>query len=763
MKLFDKFKHCFSGLSLDSLGRYTLLGGIFFALLLYILLRILVVMFGSEGRRWREVGNQLRLPTEVVIPAHRGTIYSSDARPIAVMAPHHKLELDFQADILAPLYIDDTVKNANPKLAKKSQELADTLKKHLALLADALIEEVTVAPGQKALNRRELLDRWHKDWRRRKRGSLLINEISFLEYQRLKNRAPLRIWDPKEKKYRSGLLLKMISRTDRLRRIVPFGSLAQRTIGGVYPIQRPDLTWGSSGLELHYDHLLRGQDGQGLSRYHGGRTVVDQTTPPINGVDLYTTLDMNKQNILEGVLRQRLVELRAERGSAILMEVQTGRILGLTNLERKKNGRYEEGTNYAVSALVDPGSTFKIASMMVALEDGIVHETDLIDVGNGLWPVAGAVVRDEGAGGSIHRQLTPGEIIARSSNVGVAKIISRGYASRPDDYVQKVRDLGFGLDLDLEIPGYARASIRKRSDNPKNWFATTLPWMSHGYETQIPPIYTLAFYNAIANAGRFMRPYLVDSIYHPQKDSMGYIQPRVMIESICSPATLHSIQGMLRQVVLEGTGRKLRSDLVAISGKSGTAQISQGKQGYKDKNTDKKHEASFCAYFPSEAPKYSCIVVIREPAKEFRPSGGSMAGPVVRDLAEALLALEAPIPVDNLLPEPNLEAHRFRPITGRKGESQSVAARLQPSYKGDPTIAPDEFVRIESSGSEARLPELSRGIIPSVVGMTATDAIYRLMSLGYVCSLEGSGLVVAQSLAPGTKARSGTKIRLQLQ
>lgn len=140
-----------------------------------------------------------------------------------------------------------------------------------------------------------------------------------------------------------------------------------------------------------------------------------------------------------------------------------------------------------------------------------------------------------------------------------------------------------------------------------------------------------------------------------------------------------------------------------------------------------------------------------------------MAGPVVRDLAEALLALEAPIPVDNLLPEPNLEAHRFRPITGRKGESQSVAARLQPSYKGDPTIAPDEFVRIESSGSEARLPELSRGIIPSVVGMTATDAIYRLMSLGYVCSLEGSGLVVAQSLAPGTKARSGTKIRLQLQ
>lgn len=731
---------------------YWLFGIGFAIILVAICAKMILMITGQDGEQWRKVGQTLHRPEPIQLEPIRGSIYASDGRPVAITAPSYRLYLDFNAGAIRLAHNDSLKMPKDSVLRAKRQALRNQLSREL----DWLEVRLDSLYGIKTKPQRE---RWSKAFRKKHRYCLVAPlDISYLDLTQILSQAPFAHHYEHGRLKKKSLLRQMLITEERSKRINPFGSLALRTIGSVYAEKKDGLSQGKQGLELHYDSLLRGQIGEGVKRYNAQRYNLKVVTPPRSGMNIYTTLDMNKQNLLEGIMRNRLGSLKAGSGTAVLMEVQTGKVLAITNLERNSEGVYRETMNYAVSDMSEPGSTFKVASMMVALDDGVVSPSDSIDVGNGGWTVGKRLLKDHNYGRGYGR-ISASQVIERSSNVGVAKIIVKGYANRPDDYVQKIRDLGFGLDLKLEIPGAAQAKVRKRADNPNRWYGTTLAWMSFGYETQIPPIYTLAFFNAIANGGKLMRPYMVTQIRDDEGEIVEQQEPTVLKESICKPTTLSALQDMLRKVVTDGTGRSLRTDVVAISGKSGTAQIAQG--GSYSGPDGKTHQVSFCGYFPSEAPRYSMIVVIRNPSKEFAAGGGSMAGPVIRDLAERLISMETPRSLDSI-PQPSIAQQRMAITSGRKGTLQALLHQVDGRYQANAEIAAEEYIHLDTELHEHKLPKAPAGSVPNVVGQSATDATHTLLSRGYIPRFSGSGRVVGQSIPAGAKAKQGTKINITL-
>ncbi|WP_455108651.1 penicillin-binding protein [Porphyromonas sp.] len=732
--------------------------------LLFVAIIIYVIRFSysSEGARYRAAAERVQREKRVQDLPLRGSILASDERPVAVTTPVYRLGLDFLSEPLKVLYAplptgkthQDSLERA--KYYATQQELNYGLDR-LAVLIDSIYD--LKAHG---LSRQQLKARWRKGLEQRKRGLPVINlDVSYQQYQILMASSPFAPKIIKNKRVPS-LLSKMIISTERTKRIYPFGSLAYRTIGQLQPSGENNISKGKSGLELRYDYLLRGRIGSARRVYYGNsyRRIVDE--PALDGADIVTNLDMDIQSIVEHSLREQLQQLEAESGTVVLMEVKTGKIVAISNLEQVKRspGTYSESVNMAMTNKAEPGSTFKVASMMVALDDGIVRPNDTIDVGNGLWPHEGRVVRDHNAGKGGYGRISVAQTIIKSSNVGVAKIIVKGYKDKPDEYVEKIRRLGFGFNFqkEVDLQGVERASIRKRSDNPNRWYNTTLAWMSYGYETQIPPIYTLAFFNAIANGGRYMRPYFVSEIR--RRDSLTqHIEPKVLKEQICKPETLQAIQEMLRRVVTEGTGKKARSAYVAISGKSGTAQLS-GKHGYRDSLGQVRHQVSFCAYFPSEAPRYSCIAVIRAPSPRYSAGGGVMAAPIIRRIAESLVALEKPRPLDSLPRSASPLAYTRHIAAGR---TETLLQLLEQMGLPAPRLgakAPT-YIRIDSAARISALPMTAHDI-PDLRGMSAMDAVYLLRSRGYRVQLVGAGNVVSQSIPAGTAAARGSEIILQL-
>ena len=732
--------------------------------LLFVGIIIYVIRFSysSEGARYRAAAERVQREKRVQDLPLRGSILASDERPVAVTTPVYRLGLDFLSEPLKVLYAplptgkthQDSLERA--KYYATRQELDYGLDR-LAVLIDSIYD--LKAHG---LSRQQLKARWRKGLEQRKRGLPVINlDVSYQQYQILMASSPFAPKIIKNKRVPS-LLSKMIISTERTKRIYPFGSLAYRTIGQLQPSGENNISKGKSGLELRYDYLLRGRIGSARRVYYGNsyRRIVDE--PALDGADIVTNLDMDIQSIVEHSLREQLQQLEAESGTVVLMEVKTGKIVAISNLEQVKRspGTYSESVNMAMTNKAEPGSTFKVASMMVALDDGIVRPNDTIDVGNGLWPHEGRVVRDHNADKGGYGRISVAQTIIKSSNVGVAKIIVKGYKDKPDEYVEKIRRLGFGFNFqkEVDLQGVERASVRKRSDNPNRWYNTTLAWMSYGYETQIPPIYTLAFFNAIANGGRYMRPYFVSEIR--RRDSLTqHIEPKVLKERICKPETLQAIQEMLRRVVTEGTGKKARSAYVAISGKSGTAQLS-GKHGYRDSLGQVRHQVSFCAYFPSEAPRYSCIAVIRAPSPRYSAGGGVMAAPIIRRIAESLVALEKPRPLDSLPRSASPLAYTRHIAAGR---TETLLQLLEQMGLPAPQLGAKApaYIRIDSAAHISALPLTAQGI-PDLRGMSAMDAVYLLRSRGYRVQLVGAGNVVSQSIPAGTAAARGSEIVLQL-
>ncbi len=555
-------------------------------------------------------------------------------------------------------------------------------------------------------------------------------------------------------RYRSGLITK-----EYVRRIKPFGSLASRTIGDVYP---DEAKGGRSGLEGSFDDVLVGTAGISVRQKVANRFIETPEVPPVDGLDIYSTLDIEIQDIAETALRDTIAQLGAQSATVVVMEVKTGEIKAMVNLDlNPATGNYYEGANHALSDEIEPGSTFKIATLMAVLDGGKVKLTDKFDTGNGVYPVAGRLMKDHNYEKGGFGILQVDEIIQASSNVGTTMMVQKAFGNNEAAFAEKLWTFGLNDSLPIQMKGVATPRIKHPKKNKSEWYGTTLAWMSIGYETTIPPIYTLTFYNAIANGGTMVKPMFVKYIKR-NDEIVQTFEPEVLRQQICKPSTVADVHQALLGV-LEGkyaTAKQVRSNIVRIAGKTGTAQISQGLHGYKTGQT--RHNVSFCGYFPADAPQYSCIVFITAP--QGLPSGGRMAGPVFRKVAEGIMNLRSQRVPQALIVNDSTKVFNPLPkvMAGNSAALRTIFRQLNIPASGDL----NGWVQTEDvTGKAVHVESLvfSKNSIPDVSGMGAKDAVYLLGNMGLEVKINGRGRVMAQSPKAGVKLVPGTLVELNLQ
>lgn len=668
-------------------------------LLYYSIVAVCIILFAflifgkacmtsfMDGSAWRKISEKQIRPN-VEVPAVRGDIYSVNDELMATTESQFRLYIDFWAEGIKE----------------------DTLRKYVKPLS---VELSKMFPQRSAAEyERHLMRGWSLRSPKNREYRLLNQDIDYLQWKAVR-RMPF---------FNKGANKSGLYSKELVKRTKPYGTLASRTIGDIYGEFEKG---GKNGLELQYNTLLSGLPGTSTRRKVNGQWINVLDEKPVDGKDIVSTIDINIQDITEKALLNKLRELDAESGTAVVMEVATGEVKAITNMGRIREGLWGETKNYAVSDLSEPGSTFKVVSMMVALEDGLVHPEDSVETGNGVVHIAGHELRDHNANRGGYGTITAAKSIRYSSNIGVAKLILRAYGDNPGKYVDGIRKIGFHKDMKLEIPGYGIPRIRHPKDSTAHyWSRSTLPWMSFGYETQIPPVYTLSFFNAIANDGKLVKPVFVREI-RENGHTIEKRKPQVINDKICSSSTLKAIRQMLDDVVNcpDGTGKPARSDKVRISGKTGTAQLSQGTAGYKAGGLS--HQVSFCGFFPSDKPEYSIIVVIRKP-RNGAPSGGLMCGAVFKTIAEEIYSKNI---ISNAKAFPVDTIHPVEPVLKRNLDD----------------------IIVES------------GQVPNVKGMGAKDAVFAMESAGLRVNLAGRGSVVSQSIAPGTNVIKGQTVGLQLK
>lgn len=702
----------------------------YFFLIAFILMMFVAIIlrasyiYVAEGHEWRKMSQENKV-AEVVLDPQRGDILSHDGKVLASSIPYYYMLIDFRADG----YTTERYKKEVDSLLRKN--LPELSRKLSAKIGDksAYEYERHIMNGYKTKSRQFQLSRKRVSFV----DKLEIQQYPFLSLSRGKN----------------GLYDKEL-----LQREKPFGSLASRTIGDVYADKGKG---GKNGLELAFDSLLRGEPGVGLRRRVRGYNVVEKLKEPKNGYDVITTIDVKTQDIAERVLREQLQTLDAEMGLVVLMDVKTGEIRAISNMGRVSEGVYAETKNHAVADELEPGSTFKIASMMVALEDGVVDVSDSVFCENGAWAIHRRVMKDHNWNKGGYGWLKVPEIIHNSSNIGIAKIIEENYKDNPSKFVEGLYRIGLNKTFWMPIPGAGSPKIKHPVKNKEQWWSTTLPWMSMGYETQIPPIYSLTFFNAIANNGKMVAPHFVKRVVNNGMTIKEY-RTEVLNPNICSYSTLNKLKRMMEGVVEVGTGKGAYSPYIRLAGKTGTAQVSLGKSGYGMGG----HQVSFCGYFPAENPKYTGIVVIRRPRNGYA-SGGAMAGAVLRKIAEQEYARTFTVSPDEIPMDSTLS-----PIPLTKGGSltdlEMVIDELDLKIKSTEQTSDTKWSKTQSSpeGIEIAPVTVRDGLVPNVVGMGLKDALYLLESQGLHVSVSGYGRVVSQSIQGGARANKGQTIGIRL-
>ena len=704
-----------------------------------IVISILVRAFTTsfvEGKKWIGIGERY-VPYRDTIPATRGGIYSSDRELMAVSETYYQLYMDFWADG----FKEDTLKAYIKPL---SIELNKMFPDKSAVQYEAYILDGLKMQKQEAERIKKGEDKVAKKSREYR---LPVGTVDYLGLATIKRMPFFNLGRNKSGLYERNLT----------KRIKPFGILASRTIGDTWN-ENDSANGGKYGLEKAYNSILEGKPGVSIQRWVEGRYKEVPEIDPVPGKNIISTINIGFQEIVEDALMDKLELLNAESGTAVVMDVKTGEIMAIANLGRSGNGAWNEYLNYALSDMSEPGSTFKVASMMVALEDGVVHPDDPVDVGNGRFQYAGLPLLDHNANKGGYGKITAEKAIWFSSNIGVAKIILKGYERNPEKYVEGLYRVGINEDLKIEIPEYMKARIRSPKDSLRRWSKSTLPWMSFGYETQVPPIHTLTFFNAIANNGTMVKPMFVKEICDDNKSEKK--KTVILKEHICSENTLKLIRGMLDSVVNypHGTGKPAHSDVVRIAGKTGTAQLSQGAAGYKTGGTT--YQVSFCGYFPADNPKYSCIVVIRRP-RNGGASGGTMCGTVFKQIAEAIHARENVTKPVNLDKE-SLSAEVPKVKKGIADYSKYVLNKLDIDYL-DSLKGKWSNPQWSETGLVLKSQQIPNKTVPNVVGMGAKDAVYALENTGLQVNLLGRGEVFAQSLDVGTAVARGQSITIQLR
>ena len=513
----------------------------------------------------------------------------------------------------------------------------------------------------------------------------------------------------------------------------PFGSLAERTIGS-----RDTARYG---VELAYDSLLTGTYGIAHTQKVRNRRGSVVTRPPVDGADVVTTLDVGMQDLCEKALLDELKLRNALMGVAILMEVPTGDVKAIVNMEKSADGEYRERLNNALGYRCEPGSVFKTASILVALDDGVVDTSYVIHTGNGLMRMHGANMKDHNYSRGGYGSINVARSLEVSSNVGVSYVIDHFYGSNPTKYVEGLHRVGIGADLQIPLNEYRAPKIRypdtKTTNRSLYWSKTTLPWMSIGYETQIAPINTLAFYNAIANDGKLMQPRFVKQIV---KDGVVVedLPPVVLKEQIARPEAVKTMQTILTHVVSQGLGKRAGSRSFPVAGKTGTAQVSDAEFNYH--SGVRCHWLSFCGYFPADKPRYSCIVCVK--TTNGPASGGLVSGTVFHNIAEGVMSKDV------------------RMVASKARDEHSV---FVPDVKnGDSEAASYVLKRLDIKDAPVGNVETTDGVMPNVTGMGARDAVFLLEKMGLKVRITGTGDVKGQSIPAGTSLKAGMTCRLEL-
>lgn len=687
-------------------------GVIYIAIILValgIMIRIFIIQF-PQGDKWSAMGEEYVYKTDVV-PANRGDILSDDSRLLASSIPYYSV------------YIDTRSTGMDQQTWTQGLEgLCDGLSKIIGLKsAEEWKRELT--------NARRNGERYH----------LIKRTVSHNTLKELKQLPIFKLG-----RYRGGL----IAETENNRKL-PHVRLAKRTIG--YLSKGP--SGNVVGLEGAYDEELTGVSGSVLKqRLTGGAWMPinnENSVDPRDGNDILTTINIDLQDVAETALEKQLLQHDAHHGVAVVMEVKTGDIKAIANLELGEDGNYYESYNYAVGESTEPGSTFKLASFIAVLEDGLVNLDDTIDTGNGQIKYYDKTIRDSRRGG--YGKLSVKEVFEKSSNVGTAKIIYESYKSRPGDYVDRLYRMGLNEKLGLDIKGEGTPLIRYPGD--KYWSGISLPMMSHGYEVQLTPLQLLTFYNAVANDGRMMKPRIVREIqYHGE--TIKKINPEVLNPAICSHSTIEKVKTLLEGVVENGTAKNLDNDTYKIAGKTGTAQIANEKYGYKH-GGNVSYQASFVGYFPADNPVFSCIVVVNAPSNSVY-YGNLVAGPVFKEIADKVYATR----FFNTSQEPDFSLPLVK--KGDRDDTEHLLADLGVEYNRG---VKDKWIEPSLDHDTLKLSklELIENLVPNVMGMGLKDALFLLENSGLKVKVKGRGKVVSQSLRPGVRIVPGSNINIELR
>ena len=582
--------------------------------------------------------------------------------------------------------------------------------------------------------------------RARNKGNRYFLLVRRANYEQLKQIKKLPIL--RNGKYRGGLIA-----IQKTRRAKPYNELAARTIG--YVVEKENLY---VGLEGAYTDVLTGKNGKMVMRRinHGDWIPIhdDNEVEPKDGLDVVSTIDIHVQDVTESSLLSELIKNEAFQGCAIVMEVSTGHIIAVANLRYDStDSKYKEIYNYAIGESIEPGSTFKLASILAALEDGKVNLTDSLFTGEGYTRYYSREMKD------VHKigngRITVRDAFEHSSNVGISRIIYESYKEQPSDYIDRLYSMSINEPIGLKIKGEGIPQI-KHPSKKKTWYGTSLPWMSIGYELTITPLQTLAYYNAIANNGVMVKPMFVSAI----KEGGAIIEKfdtEVINSQIVSQSTVDSAKSLLEGVVLRGTAKRVfKNSPYSAAGKTGTAQIAVG-----GKYNKRNYNASFVGYFPADDPRYSMIVVVNNPSAG-KYYGGSVAAPVFRDVADNLYStiianeynegiasdsIELPLPnktiwlndLKTIYSDLNIEDEINFPTTGNWTKASNN----------------DDVLLLEEIAFNTNL-------VPNVVGMKAKDAIYILENAGIETTISGRGKVIRQSIRAGKAINENTKISLQL-
>ena len=538
-------------------------------------------------------------------------------------------------------------------------------------------------------------------------------------------------------------------------RVNPFGRLAYRTIGYV------NQEGVRVGIEGSFDSYLKGISGrQRVQRVFGGEwkpVDAENMILPKDGSDVQTTIDIEIQEFAETALRNQLAKADVLEGAtAVVMEVKSGAIRAMANMKKGKNGEYDESYNYAINSATEPGSTLKLASLVTMIEDNVVTLETPVDAGNGKWLYNTVTFSDVSHGG--YGLINVIKAFEKSSNVAFAKLAVSNYEENPKRFVDRMQNLKLTEQLNIEIPG--EVSARITTPGEPGWNKVTLPMLSIGYGILLTPLHTLTFYNAIANRGRMLKPYLIDNI-QKNGEIVKQFQPQEISGAICSKSTIEAVHKALRGVVVHGTAKAFNDSSYAISGKTGTAQIAMGSRGYIDAQGYRKHQASFAGFFPSEKPVYSIIVVLYTNKTRENFYGGTWAAPVFKEIADKIYSSspewKEPLRARGKRPEDNPAV-----LPGRADKLYSLLSWLPTGDKFPATKAEWVAIKEDSTGLFAYEQHFAADSVPDVTGMGVRDALYLLENRGYIVKFNGIGRVTAQGFSPAVSTVSKGIIYLKL-